>query len=73
MALVRTDQPSNLPAYDEDAELNKALALSMDDQGPPPLEPIPHNSDLPVYGPVQDPAKSNNRVGGRYATQRAEC
>ena len=67
MALVRTDQSSNPPAYDEDADFNKALALSMDDQGPPPLEPIPHDSDLPVYGPVQDPSKGDNRVSVLHA------
>lgn len=54
MALVRTDQP---PAYDEDAALNEALAMSMNDQGPPPLEPA-----LPEYGPFQDPKKYENRV-----------
>ncbi|KAG8705875.1 hypothetical protein FRC08_001402, partial [Ceratobasidium sp. 394] len=67
-ALVRIDNANNTsapPAYDEDVELNKALALSLKDAGgaggmgeqgvgdedePPPLEPVG-----PVYGPQRDP------------------
>ncbi|KAG8766718.1 hypothetical protein FRC12_006688 [Ceratobasidium sp. 428] len=62
-ALVRIDNTNNVagpPTYDEDLELNKALALSLvekgggagglDDDEPPPLEPLP-----PVYGPQRDP------------------
>ncbi|KAH7337572.1 hypothetical protein B0J17DRAFT_768747 [Rhizoctonia solani] len=56
MALVPVtgEQP---PRYDEmeDADMKKALALSMEDQGPPPLEPIPE------YGPYQDVRKYDNR------------
>lgn len=57
MALVRTDQSQAPPGYDEDDELNKALALSMDDQGPPPLEPV-----QPEYGPYLDPKQYDTRV-----------
>ncbi|KAG9102524.1 hypothetical protein FRC07_010216 [Ceratobasidium sp. 392] len=67
-ALVRIDtsNKNNLPAYDEDLELNKALALSLAEGGGggggdggvggdddlPPLEPVPSG---PVYGPHLDP------------------
>ncbi|KAB5591559.1 hypothetical protein CTheo_4988 [Ceratobasidium theobromae] len=56
MALVRVEQP---PAYHEveDVDLKKALALSMEEQGPPPLEPIPQHE----YGPFQDPKAYENR------------
>ncbi|KAG8744066.1 hypothetical protein FRC10_010851 [Ceratobasidium sp. 414] len=62
-ALVRVENTNNVnaPAYDEDVELNRALALSLKDAGageqgagdgdePPPLEPVG-----PVYGPQRDP------------------
>ncbi|KAF8607453.1 hypothetical protein BDV93DRAFT_310207 [Ceratobasidium sp. AG-I] len=74
MALVPTNQSNKPPTYDEDDDISKALALSIDDQGPPPLEPIPRDSDLPVYGPVQDPSKSDNRAldtGTDHALRRA--
>jgi hypothetical protein len=61
MALVPTtgEQP---PRYDEmeDDDMKKALALSMEDQGPPPLEHIPEISE--EYGPYQDVRKYDNRV-----------
>ncbi|CUA67237.1 hypothetical protein RSOLAG22IIIB_07293 [Rhizoctonia solani] len=46
------------PQYDEmeDDDMKKALALSMEDQGPPPLEPLPEE-----YGPYQDVRKYDNR------------
>ncbi|CEL54972.1 hypothetical protein RSOLAG1IB_07465 [Rhizoctonia solani AG-1 IB] len=60
MALVPTtgEQP---PRYDEmeDDDMKKALALSMEDQGPPPLEHIPEISE--EYGPYQDVRKYDNR------------
>ncbi|EUC61380.1 ubiquitin carboxyl-terminal hydrolase [Rhizoctonia solani AG-3 Rhs1AP] len=46
------------PQYDEmeDDDMKKALALSMEDQGPPPLEPVPEE-----YGPFQDVRKYDSR------------
>ncbi|KAJ1301154.1 hypothetical protein OPQ81_003565 [Rhizoctonia solani] len=45
------------PRYDEmeEDDMKRALALSMEDQGPPPLEPVPE------YGPYQDPRKYDSR------------
>ncbi|KAG9094287.1 hypothetical protein FRC06_010961 [Ceratobasidium sp. 370] len=69
-ALVRVDNANDTGApraYDEDVELNKALALSLKDTGggelgagdgdePPPLEPVG-----PVYGPQRDPRTTRGR------------
>ncbi|KAF8684906.1 hypothetical protein RHS04_00971 [Rhizoctonia solani] len=69
MALVPTtgEQP---PRYDqmEDDDMKKALALSMEDQGPPPLEPIPEE-----YGPYnqQDVKKYDNRARTDHALRQA--